>query len=248
MHWFCHLEVIICWLCYDIGNSVLHGILKQIIYYQSDFFCGLWCNSWSNGKIRISTSRNLLQAWVSGFVQSDKEDTCLHIECSWNSFNIHSRYCMHFLFRQQLITGIIAFYFTTTYWLAVCVLRQVWITVLHHEDKCSCPVLCCPAATAGIWWAEADIVTIDASGKCPVFSIFLHVWHHVFGVSNIKYCQLRHVHCHKQWTWPYTVDQENFAVKTISRSRPTAKIKHAKNKITVGDQWISLRASPHSPR
>ena len=81
MHWFCHLEVIIiCWLCYDIGNSVLHGILKQIIYYQSDFFCGLWCNSWSNGKIRISTSRNLLQAWVSGFVQSDKEDTCLHIE------------------------------------------------------------------------------------------------------------------------------------------------------------------------
>ena len=28
-----------------------------------------------------------------------------------------------------------------------------------------------------------------------------------------------------------TVDRENFAVKIISRSRPTAKIKHAKNKL-----------------
>ena len=30
----------------------------------------------------------------------------------------------------------------------------------------------------------------------------------------------------------HTVDRENFAVKIISRSRTTAKIKHAKNKIT----------------
>jgi len=29
-----------------------------------------------------------------------------------------------------------------------------------------------------------------------------------------------------------TVDRENFTVKIISRSRLTAKIKHAKNKIT----------------
>ena len=28
-----------------------------------------------------------------------------------------------------------------------------------------------------------------------------------------------------------TVDRENFAVKIILRSRPTAKIKHAKNKL-----------------
>ena len=34
----------------------------------------------------------------------------------------------------------------------------------------------------------------------------------------------------------YTVDRENFAVKIISRSRPTAKIKHAKNKLRVDDQ------------
>ena len=30
----------------------------------------------------------------------------------------------------------------------------------------------------------------------------------------------------------YTIDRENFAVKIISRLRPTAKIKYAKNKIT----------------
>ena len=40
----------------------------------------------------------------------------------------------------------------------------------------------------------------------------------------------------------------NFAVKIISRSRPTAKIKHAKNKLRGDAQCISLRASPHSPR
>ena len=47
----------------------------------------------------------------------------------------------------------------------------------------------------------------------------------------------------------YTVDWENFVVKIIIlRSRPTAKIKHAKNKLHSDDQWISLCASPHSPR
>ena len=59
------------------------------------------------------------------------------------------------------------------------------------------------------------------------------------------------------WEWGYrqlialeytTVDRENFAVKIISQSRPTAKIKHTKNKLRGDDQWISLRASPHSPR
>ena len=44
-----------------------------------------------------------------------------------------------------------------------------------------------------------------------------------------------------------TVNRENFAVKINSRSRPTAKIKHAKNKLRSDTQWISLRASPHSP-
>ena len=34
----------------------------------------------------------------------------------------------------------------------------------------------------------------------------------------------------------HTVDQENFAVKIISRSRPNAKIKHAKNKLRGDDQ------------
>ena len=34
----------------------------------------------------------------------------------------------------------------------------------------------------------------------------------------------------------YTVDRENFAVKIISWSRPTAKIKHAKNKLHGDDQ------------
>ena len=33
-----------------------------------------------------------------------------------------------------------------------------------------------------------------------------------------------------------TVDRENFAVKIISRSRLTAKIKHAKNKLRGDDQ------------
>ena len=37
--------------------------------------------------------------------------------------------------------------------------------------------------------------------------------------------------------WHTTVDRENFAVKIISWSRPTAKIKHAKNRIT---QWSSV--------
>ena len=35
----------------------------------------------------------------------------------------------------------------------------------------------------------------------------------------------------KQYTEDFTVDRENFAVKIISRSRPPAKIKHAKNKL-----------------
>ena len=59
---------------------------------------------------------------------------------------------------------------------------------------------------------------------------------------------------HDYWLWPIiysavhpTVDRENFAVKINSRSRPTAKIKHAKNKLRSDTQWISLRASPHSP-
>ena len=47
-----------------------------------------------------------------------------------------------------------------------------------------------------------------------------------------------HVHLHF-WTSLITcstVDRENFAVKIISRSRPTAKIKHAKNKLRGDDQ------------
>ena len=40
-----------------------------------------------------------------------------------------------------------------------------------------------------------------------------------------------------------TVDRENFAVKIISRSWPTAKIKHAKKNLRGDDQWIGARKS-----
>ena len=38
------------------------------------------------------------------------------------------------------------------------------------------------------------------------------------------------------YVYMYTVDRENFAVKIITRSRSTAKIKHAKNKLRGDDQ------------
>ena len=41
----------------------------------------------------------------------------------------------------------------------------------------------------------------------------------------------------------YTADLENFPVRIISWSRPTAKVKLCGN-----DQWISLHVSPHSRR
>ena len=43
-----------------------------------------------------------------------------------------------------------------------------------------------------------------------------------------------------------TVDRENFAVKIISQSRPTAKIKHAKNKITMISE--QAYAQVHTPQ
>ena len=44
-----------------------------------------------------------------------------------------------------------------------------------------------------------------------------------------------------------TVDRENFAVKIISRSWPTAKIKHAKKTYTAMING-QVRASPHPLR
>ena len=51
-------------------------------------------------------------------------------------------------FRLQLIAG----YKTRQNFVlaSICALRAVTL-LSYHEDKCGRPVLCCPAATAGIW-------------------------------------------------------------------------------------------------
>ena len=96
--------------------------------------------------------------------------------CSWNTSSDHVVSGMFIYwdvllgnpvdihcFRLQLIAG----YKTHQNFVlaSICALRAVTL-LSYHEDKCGRPVLCCPAATAGIWWVNWNRCFLECMSVC----------------------------------------------------------------------------------